>query len=133
MAKLEGLDAKISGKYRTRSDAINKCFMVARKRGCKIFALFEQGMCLASNDLNTYKYHGKSKWCKNSKGSFRAKDVYLILRPTFVQKSKLSFAHILTNLLIPFSIELEDRGTCFLPIIFFLINYSIFVLRTVSS
>ena len=90
MANLEGLDARLNGNYETRSDAINKCFMAARKRGCKIFALLRQGICLASNDLNRYRYYGpeKSANCKR-KGYLMAKDVYLILRPTRVRKSKL--------------------------------------------
>ena len=81
MTSLEKSSYKLYGNYKTRPDAVNKCFTVARERGIKIFAIHRGGMCLASNDLNRYKTFGKANDCRDSKGAYSAKDVYLILQP----------------------------------------------------
>merc|ERR1712072_366043 len=79
--QIDGSDARIRGNYRARSDAINKCYAVARERGMRIFALQDGGWCAASKDLNGYKKYGKANHCRNMKGGGWANDVYLILNP----------------------------------------------------
>ena len=79
--QLEGSDARLKGSYRNRKDAINKCYIVARERGMKVFALQNGGWCAGSKDLNGYKKYGRSKICKKWKGGPWTNDVYQILKP----------------------------------------------------
>ena len=79
--QLDGADPSISDSYRTRSDAIEKCFRVARERGLVLFALQDGGWCVGADNLNGYKKYGSSDKCKNGKGGDLANDVYRITNP----------------------------------------------------
>ena len=80
---MEGSDARIEGDYKIRTDAIKKCFQVARARQMVVFAIQNGGMCLASAARDGYDNHGKSNRCTNdwSKGGPRANNVYRITNP----------------------------------------------------
>ncbi len=77
---LEGKDNLLNGQYQSRSDAINKCYNAAKKRGFKIFALQNGGWCASSDEAEkTFNKYGKSGNChKNGKGGPWANQVYYI-------------------------------------------------------
>ena len=77
---IEGSDPRIEGDYKLRTNAIRKCYQVARQRHMVVFAIKDGGMCFASADLDGHQRHKKSKECRNrwSKGTSRAKNVYSI-------------------------------------------------------
>ena len=79
--QIDGSDARIRGNYRTRADAINKCYQVARERHNVIFAVQHQGWCAAAKTFIGYQKYGKSNACKNGKGGPWANDVYRITNP----------------------------------------------------
>ena len=44
---LEGTDPILDGDYKTREDAVNKCYQVAEKRGFQVFAVQNGGQCFS--------------------------------------------------------------------------------------
>ena len=79
--QIDGSDPRIRGNYVRRSDAINKCYQVARQRKMIIFAVQNGGWCAAATNLNGYRKYGKASNCKNGKGGPWANDVYRITNP----------------------------------------------------
>ena len=76
-----GMDKYVGGgDYRTRKDAIKKCFNMAVKKGLTVFAIQAGGWCAAGNDLSSAKKYGKSTACKDGKGGGWANNVYVIKR-----------------------------------------------------
>ena len=60
-----------------RLDTIKKCAEVAKSRGYKIFALINEGECLATKHKNRgYKRFGRSKKCSDGEGAVGAMNVY---------------------------------------------------------
>ena len=78
---LDGSDERIRGNYKIRPDAIKRCYVVARERGLKIFAIQDGGQCFGSRDKNRYKKYKRSRKCANMKGGYYANDVYLTADP----------------------------------------------------
>ena len=79
--QIDGSDPRIRGNYRARTDAINKCYQVAREKHMVLFAVQHQGWCAAAKNFLGYKKYGKSNACKNGKGGPWANDVYRITNP----------------------------------------------------
>ena len=79
---LEGLDPLLEGNYKSRKDAIEKCASVAKKRGYKVFAVQDGGMCLSSSTAHkTFDIYGTSRRCtRNGRGGVWANHVYVIGR-----------------------------------------------------
>ena len=79
---LEGTSPILNGDYRSRSDAIEKCYEVALSREYIVFALQNGGWCVGSADAeSTYKKYGPSSDCVHrGKGGFGANEVYKIQR-----------------------------------------------------
>ncbi|XP_078580806.1 uncharacterized protein LOC144864360 isoform X39 [Branchiostoma floridae x Branchiostoma japonicum] len=77
---LEGKDARLDGAYRARSDAIEKCYQVAKSRGFQVFAVQHGGWCAGSaTALSTYKKYGPYSTCqKDGEGGAWGNEVYLI-------------------------------------------------------
>jgi len=76
---LETTSATLKGDYRTRKDAVEKCFHVASKRGFRYFALQDGGRCASSMDAGQkYDKYGESNTCQLGKGGPSANDVYII-------------------------------------------------------
>ena len=63
-----------------RINAVEKCALVAKKRGYKVFAVQDGGMCLSSSTANkTSHIYGISNKCEsNGKGGNGANHVYFI-------------------------------------------------------
>ena len=77
---LEGKESILDGNYWTRTDAINKCYKAAKKRGYKVFALQDGGWCASSATAeNTFNRYAQSSNCKaDGEGGPYANQVYLI-------------------------------------------------------
>ena len=61
---LEGTDYILDGAYKTRKDPIAKCAVAAMRRGYKMFAVQDGGLCMSSATAhNTYDKYGKSTAC----------------------------------------------------------------------
>lgn len=79
ISTLEGRSFLLTGSYRSRRYAIEKCAQAAYKRGYKLFAVQHGGWCAASrNGHRTYARYGKSNKCRNGKGGPWANDVYVL-------------------------------------------------------
>ena len=79
IATLEGKDGRLRGAYRSRRQAIQKCYQAARARGYRYFAVQHQGWCASSATAGrTYRKYGRSNRCRNGKGGPWANDVYMI-------------------------------------------------------
>ena len=74
-------DPQLTDDYKSRSDAIKKCFEVAKKRKMLIFAIQDGGQCFADDRLDGYQKYGESTKCIDGKGGLLANDVYRILQP----------------------------------------------------
>ncbi|KAI8498204.1 hypothetical protein Bbelb_241480 [Branchiostoma belcheri] len=77
---LEGADPRLDGSHAARSNAIEKCYQVARSRGFTVFAVQDGGRCAGSADgHNTYNKHGPSTDCgAEGHGGPWANEVYQI-------------------------------------------------------
>ena len=77
---LEGKERVLDGDFWTRTDAINKCYKAAKKRGYKVFALQAGGWCASSATAeNTFNRYGQSFDCiRDGEGGPSANQVYLI-------------------------------------------------------
>ena len=76
---LEGTDSMLDGDYKTRQDAVKKCYQVAKKRGFKMFAV-QDGQCFSGPyALYTYSKYRRSSDCKSDgRGAPNANEVYKI-------------------------------------------------------
>uniref|UniRef100_A0A6C0KUG7 DUF7495 domain-containing protein n=1 Tax=viral metagenome TaxID=1070528 RepID=A0A6C0KUG7_9ZZZZ len=75
----DGSDPRINDGYQARSDAINKCYQVAKDRGHKVFGVQDGGWCATAPDESGYKKYGRSNACRGQgKGGGWANDVYII-------------------------------------------------------
>ena len=76
---IEGKDLILDGSYLSRNKAITKCAVAARRRGFKVFALRNRGLCATSAEAeNTYNKYGKSSDCKlDGEGGPSANHVYI--------------------------------------------------------
>ncbi|XP_078693720.1 uncharacterized protein LOC144923227 [Branchiostoma floridae x Branchiostoma belcheri] len=82
---LEGLDSRLEGSYRTRSNAVEKCYQAAKSRSFAVFAVQHGGQCYGSADgHNTYFKYGRSTACQAGDGGTWANDVYRITTRTGV-------------------------------------------------
>ena len=79
--QLEGSDPSLRDNYMRRSDAINKCYRVARARGFVLFAVQNGGWCAGADNFNGYQIYGQYDKCRNGKGGPWANDVYRITNP----------------------------------------------------
>ena len=75
---LERTDPVLDGNYRVRQNAVEKCAIVARKRGFRMFAIQDHGQCLSSATAGeTFDKYGKSDKCsEDGKGGPWANNVY---------------------------------------------------------
>ena len=81
ISSLEKQDPLLDGdNYKSRKDAIEKCASVAKKRGYKVFAVQDGGMCLSSSTAHkTFNIYGTSSGCTfNGRGGNKANHVYVI-------------------------------------------------------
>lgn len=74
----EGTDPRLTGNYQTRTDAIEKCYQVAKERNYAVFAVQHGGHCQGTTDTQGYKRFGRANNCAGGKGGGWANDVYLI-------------------------------------------------------
>ncbi|KAL9972614.1 hypothetical protein ACROYT_G018952 [Oculina patagonica] len=77
---LEGQDSILDGSYQLRQNAIEKCYLAAKKRGFQVFAVQNGGWCASSaSAFKTFNKYGKSSACKSDgKGGPWANQVYYI-------------------------------------------------------
>ncbi|XP_019616699.1 PREDICTED: uncharacterized protein LOC109464206 [Branchiostoma belcheri] len=79
---LEGLDSGLGDmhNYKTRSNAVEKCYQAAKSRSFTVFAVQYGGQCFGSADgHNTYCKYGRSTACQaDGKGGTWANEVYRI-------------------------------------------------------
>ena len=77
---LEGKSSFLDGHYKSRTNAIEKCFQAALANDWEIFALQDGGQCFgSSNPSHKYKKHGKANTgCSSGKGGALQNQVYLI-------------------------------------------------------
>ena len=70
----------LDGHYRSRWNAIGKCFHTANNLGYSTFAVQDGGQCFSSNNArDTYNKYGSSTDCKkDGKGGPMANEVYAI-------------------------------------------------------
>ena len=75
---LEKTDPVLDGNYRVRQNAVEKCAIVARKRGFRMFAIQNHGRCLSSATTGeTFDKYGKSDKCsEDGRGGPWANNVY---------------------------------------------------------
>ena len=80
IATLEHQDSILDGDYKTRQDAIDKCYKATKKREFHVFAVQDGGMCSASGTAHqTFHQHGRSNTCEaGGKGGLGANQVYYI-------------------------------------------------------
>ena len=80
IATLEGQDSILDGDYKTRQNAIYKCYQATKKREFRVFAVQDGGMCSASGTAyQTFQQYGGSNACKaDGKGGLGANQVYCI-------------------------------------------------------
>lgn len=64
--------------YKGRTDAIGKCYEVAKMRNDKVFAVQDGGWCATAPNEFGYKRYGRANNCSSGKGGGWANDVYLI-------------------------------------------------------
>ena len=76
---LEGMDPRLDGEYKTRTDPINKCFEVAKDLGFPAFGIQNGGWCCGAVDaLKTYTMYGAATNCIDGEGGDWANDIYKI-------------------------------------------------------
>ena len=76
---MDGRNPLVTGYYRKRVDAIQKCGAVALRFGYKCYAVQHQGWCATGpKACATYKRYGRSNRCRNGKGGPWANDVYVL-------------------------------------------------------
>ena len=78
IASLEGKDPLLTGWHKNRKNSIEKCAIVARKRGFRMFSVQYGGECYGSVTAEkTFDRYGKSDNCKgDGKGGAWANRVY---------------------------------------------------------
>ena len=71
----------MDGSWRSREDAIQKCFLGAKSLGYSVFAVQAGGWCASSATAkSTFTKYGKSNDCNsNGKGGTYASSVYEII------------------------------------------------------
>ncbi|XP_064646852.1 uncharacterized protein LOC135499821 [Lineus longissimus] len=81
LASLEGKSTFLDGKFKDRSNKIQKCANAAKEHNSEVFALKFGGKCIVlpstAKDKNVYKANGPSEDCKGI-GVVSAIDVYLL-------------------------------------------------------
>ena len=78
---LEGTSDLLDGKFRKRTNAIEKCAELASSLNLTIFAVSRGGECLGSSSTNeNFKKYGEGRKCKEGKGGNkpRSMDVYAL-------------------------------------------------------
>ena len=82
---LEGTDARLDDNYKTRTDAIQKCYEVAKERGYEWFAVQHGGWCASSaNAARRVRMYGPSRACRNGKGGSWACNIYMIVKRMYI-------------------------------------------------
>ena len=77
----EGKSSILDGHYKYRKDPISKCYLAAKSKGYKVFAIQDDGQCLTSSTASdTFDIYEKSTLCSNGLGGPMANDVYLITK-----------------------------------------------------
>lgn len=70
---------RLDGHYKSREDAVKKCFKATLDKGFEVFAVQDGGACFSSADARkNYKKAGSSTECKGMKGGPMANSVYEI-------------------------------------------------------
>nr|XP_002120085.1 uncharacterized protein LOC100178911 [Ciona intestinalis] len=91
---MEGTDPTLSGSYRHRTDAIQKCARVALARNYEVFGIENSGWCASSaNARSTYKKYGNSTNCAaNGEGGMFALQVYEIIGKMVFGQTEIELA-----------------------------------------
>ncbi|XP_035692603.1 uncharacterized protein LOC118427073 [Branchiostoma floridae] len=77
---MEGTDHRLDGSYSSRFDPIMKCYIVAKDRGYKVFAVQHSGQCFSSaTAADNYSKYGPSTGCAEGEGGTWSNDVYEII------------------------------------------------------
>ena len=80
---MEGTDPRLRGNYKTRKNAVEKCFEVASERGFQYFAIQDGGQCFGDKTAgSTYMKYGRGDGCRNGKGAAWRNDVYKVYGKT---------------------------------------------------
>ncbi|XP_039257688.2 uncharacterized protein LOC120334273 isoform X2 [Styela clava] len=82
LQKADGQYTILKDNYKKRTKPIKKCARIAAKKGFKVFALQDGGMCFTGRNAHlNYKKYGKSKAClKGGKGGPLANQVYRLFK-----------------------------------------------------
>ncbi|XP_078364950.1 uncharacterized protein LOC144649337 [Oculina patagonica] len=80
---LEGQDPRLDGNYKLRENAIEKCALVSKELGYKVFVVHDGGKCLSSSTAHESFYNSglmsQITQCKsNGRGGYRVNHVYVI-------------------------------------------------------
>ncbi|XP_078364951.1 uncharacterized protein LOC144649338 [Oculina patagonica] len=77
---LEGQDPRLDGNYKLRENAIEKCALVSKERGYKVFAIQDGGKCLSSSTAHkSFMTGSPTGWCEgNGRGSAWFNHFYVI-------------------------------------------------------
>ncbi|KAL9974750.1 hypothetical protein ACROYT_G011832 [Oculina patagonica] len=80
MPSLEGQDHRLDGNYKLRENAIEKCALVSKELGYKVFAVQDGGKCLSSSTAHkTFHMSGRITKCKsNGLGGSGVNHIYAI-------------------------------------------------------
>ena len=95
LPSLEGQDPRLDGSsYKLREKAIEKCSLVAKERGYKVFAVQDGGKCLSSSTAHKTIFFrsGRIRQCKgHGKGEHGINHVYVVGE----LKSMITFSFLL--------------------------------------
>ncbi|XP_078364962.1 uncharacterized protein LOC144649346 [Oculina patagonica] len=76
---LERQDPRLGGNYKLRENAIEKCALVSKELGYKVFVVHDGGKCLSSSTAHKTFYDTSTTQCKEGgRGGSRVNHVYVI-------------------------------------------------------
>ena len=91
---VDGRGPLLTGYYRRRSDALNKCPFYASMKGFKVFGVQHQGWFATGPRAHvTYRKYGPSNKCRNGKGGPWANDVYRVYGKIFFPFGLVAILH----------------------------------------
>ena len=116
---LEGQDPRLDGDYKQREKAIQKCALISKERGYRVFAIQDGGKCMSSSTAHkTINRAGRPTQCKrHGRGEFMVTHFYVIGEMKSMTVCTLfflkSFSIRQTCFLLPYQPKKEQRKVTF--------------------
>lgn len=89
---MEGTHTFLMDSFLTRKNAVDKCALVTKSRGWKVFAIQDGGWCASSSIAHlTYNKYSTADNCVGGKGGMFANDVYIIDGKCFKVHNEILF------------------------------------------